>query len=84
MYPVAEKLPNELERATFVEALALIGTDQQDEFYAFCEIGKLLSGFSKTMVSLIDSSHQCIISGISPDPDVDRSWPVEQLSLIHI
>ena len=38
MYPVADKLPNEIERASFVEALALIGTDQQDEFYAFCEI----------------------------------------------
>ena len=31
MYPIAEKLPNEIERAAFVEALALIGTDQQDE-----------------------------------------------------
>ncbi|GIR83421.1 MAG: hypothetical protein CM15mP85_00450 [Rhodobacterales bacterium] len=41
MYPVADKLPNEIERAAFVEALALIGTDQQDEFYAFCEIGKV-------------------------------------------
>jgi len=38
MYPVADKLPNEIERAAFVEALALIGTDQQDEFYAFCEV----------------------------------------------
>ena len=84
MYPIAEKLPNELERASFVEALALIGTDQQDEFYAFCEIGKLLSGFSKTMVSLIDSSHQCILSGISPDPNVDRSWPVENSLCQHV
>ena len=38
MYPVADKLPNEVERAAFVEALALIGTDQQDEYYSFCEI----------------------------------------------
>ena len=75
MYPVADKLPNEIERAAFVEALALIGTDQQDEFYAFCEIGKLLSGYSKTMVSLIDSTHQCVLSGISLEPDADRSWP---------
>ena len=73
MYPVADKLPNETERAAFVESLALIGTDQQDEFYSFCEIGKLLSGFSKSMVSLIDSTQQCILSGISPDPNADRS-----------
>ena len=56
MYPIAEKLPNEIERAAFVEALALIGTDQQDELYSFCEIGKFISGFSKSMVSLIDSA----------------------------
>ena len=84
MYPVADKLPNEIERASFVEALALIGTDQQDEFYAFCEIGKLLSGFSKTMVSLIDSTHQCVLSGISPEPEQDRSWPVEKSFCQHI
>ena len=84
MYPVADKLPNEIERAAFVEALALIGTDQQDEFYAFCEIGKLLSGFSKTMVSLIDSTHQCVLSGISPEQDEDRSWPVEKSFCQHI
>ena len=84
MYPIADKLPNEVERATFVEALALIGTDQQDEFYAFCEIGKLLSGFSKTMVSLIDSSHQCILSGTSPDPDGDKSWPIENSLCQHV
>ena len=57
MYPIAEKLPNEIERAAFVEALALIGTDQQDEYYSFCEIGKLISGYSKSMVSLIDSAN---------------------------
>ena len=62
MYPIAEKLPNEIERAAFVEALALIGTDQQDEFYSFCEIGKLISGFSESMVSLIDSANQCVVS----------------------
>ena len=84
MYPVADKLPNEIERAAFVEALALIGTDQQDEFYSFCEIGKLLSGFSKSMVSLIDSTHQCVLSGISPEPDEDRSWPVEKSFCQHI
>ena len=84
MYPVADKLPNEIERAAFVEALALIGTDQQDEFYAFCEIGKLLSGYSKTMVSLIDSTHQCVLSGISLEPDADRSWPVEKSFCQHI
>ena len=84
MYPVADKLPNEIERALFVETLALIGTDQQDEFYAFCEIGKLLSGFSKTMVSLIDSTHQCVLSGISPEPEQDRSWPVEKSFCQHI
>jgi len=84
MYPVADKLPNEKERAAFVESLALIGTDQQDEFYSFCEIGKLLSGFSKSMVSLIDSTQQCILSGISPDPNADRSWPVEKTFCQHI
>ena len=84
MDPVADKLPNEIERAAFVEALALIGTDQQDEFYAFCEIGKLLSGYSKTMVSLIDSTHQCVLSGISIEPDADRSWPVEKSFCQHI
>ena len=84
MYPVADKLPNEIERAAFVEALALIGTDQQDEFYAFCEIGKLLSGYSKTMVSLIDSTHQCVLSGISLEADADRSWPVEKSFCQHI
>ena len=84
MYPVADKLPNEIERAAFVEALALIGTDQQDEFYAFCEIGKLISGYSKTMVSLIDSTHQCVLSGISLEPDADRSWPVEKSFCQHI
>ena len=84
MYPVADKLPNETERAAFVESLALIGTDQQDEFYAFCEIGKLLSGFSKSMVSLIDSTHQCILSGITPELDPDRSWPVEKTFCQHI
>ena len=84
MYPVADKLPNEIERAAFVESLALIGTDQQDEFYSFCEIGKLLSGFSKSMVSLIDSTQQCILSGISPDPNADRSWPVEKTFCQHI
>ena len=84
MYPVADKLPNETERAAFVESLALIGTDQQDEFYSFCEIGKLLSGFSKSMVSLIDSTQQCILSGISPDPNAERSWPVEKTFCQHI
>ena len=84
MYPVADKLPNEIQRAAFVESLALIGTDQQDEFYSFCEIGKLLSGFSKSMVSLIDSTHQCVLSGISPEPDEDRSWPVEKCFCQHI
>ena len=47
MYPIADKLPNEVERATFVEALALIGTDQQDEFYAFCEIENCYLVFQK-------------------------------------
>jgi hypothetical protein len=84
MYPVAEKLPNETERAAFVEALALIGTDQQDEFYSFCEIGKLISGFDKAMVSLIDSSNQCVLSHDAPEPFENKSWPVENSFCQHV
>ena len=84
MYPVAEKLPNETERAAFVEALALIGTDQQDEYYSFCEIGKLISGFDKAMVSLIDSSNQCVLSQDGPEPFENNSWPVENSFCQHV
>ena len=83
MYPIAEKLPNEIERAAFVEALALIGTDQQDEFYSFCEIGKLISGFSKSMVSLIDSANQCVVSEAGPEPFENKTWPVENSFCQH-
>lgn len=84
MYPIAEKLPNEIERAAFVEALALIGTDQQDEFYSFCEIGKLISGFSKSMVSLIDSANQCVVSEAGPEPFENKTWPVENSFCQHV
>ena len=83
MFPVAEKLPNEIERAAFVEALALIGTDQQEEYYSFCEIGKLISGFDKAMVSLIDSTNQCVLSQDGPQP-LEKSWPVEQSFCQHV
>ena len=84
MYPIAEKLPNETERAAFVEALALIGTDQQDEYYSFCEIGKLISGFDKAMVSLIDSANQCVLSQDAPEPFENKSWPVENSFCQHV
>ena len=84
MYPVADKLPNEVERAAFVEALALIGTDQQDEYYSFCEIGKLISGFGKSMVSLIDSANQCVMSESGPEPLQNKSWPVENSFCQHV
>ena len=84
MYPVADKLPNEMERAAFVEALALIGTDQQDEYYSFCEIGKLISGFNKSMVSLIDSANQCVVSESGPKPLENKAWPVENSFCQHV
>lgn len=84
MYPVAEKLPNEIERSAFVEALALIGTDQQEEYYSYCEIGKLISGFDKAMVSLIDSRNQCVLSADGAGPFENSEWPVESSFCQHV
>ena len=77
MYPVADKLPNEIERAAFVEALALIGTDQQDEFYAFCEIGNYFRVTPKQWCHLLTQLISVFFLD-SLEPDADRSWPVEK------